>query len=404
MRVLSVNMSLDPVTGGGTAERTFQLVRALARAGAECEVLVTDLGRTRGRAAELPEADVVALPCLVERFYVPRCSPRRVREVVRRADVVHLISHWTLLNVLAGWYARRLGKPYVVCPAGALPRFGRSRGIKRLYNALGGTRLVRRASGHVAITGDERAHFRAYGVDPAAVTVIPNGVDVTVIPDGVDEGGLRGQAGERGLRDQAGEAAFRGAFGLGPSPFVLFVGRLNAIKGPDLLLRAFCAVRDRLPGHHLVLAGPDEGMRPELDGIVEEAGVAGRVHFTGHLDGPAKTAAYHAADLLAVPSRQEAMSIVALEAGAAGTPVLLTDRCGFGEVAEAGGGLVVPATVDGLARGLVELLGPGTDLGAMGASLRRLVLDRFTWDRAAGAYLALYRELLAAGPARPGDG
>lgn len=400
MRVLSVNMSLDPVTGGGTAERTFQLVRALARAGAECEVLVTDLGRTRARTAELPDADVVALPCLVERFYIPRCSPRQVGEVVRRADVVHLISHWTLLNLLAGWYARRLGKPYVICPAGALPRFGRSRVIKRLYNALGGTRLVRRASGHVAITGDERAHFRAYGVDPAAVTVIPNGID---------EAELRDQAGERGLRGQAGEAGFRDRFGLGPSPFVLFVGRLNAIKGPDLLLRAFCAVCGRLPDHHLVLAGPDEGMRGELDRIVEEEGVAGRVHVTGHLDGPAKAAAYHAATLLAVPSRQEAMSIVALEAGAAGTPVLLTDRCGFGEVAEAGGGLVVPATVDGLARGLVELLGPGADLGAMGASLRRLVLDRFTWDRAADAYLALYRELLAGGTGAPrpsldGDG
>jgi len=375
VRVLSVNMSLDPVTGGGTAERTFQLARALARAGAECELLVTDLGQTRRRAAELPEADVVALPCLVERFYVPRCTPGRVREAVRRADVVQLISHWTLLNLLAGCYARRLGKPYVVCPAGALPRFGRSRVLKRVYNALGGTRLVRGASGHVAITADELAHFRAYGVDPAAVAVIPNGVD---------QGELRA----------GGEAGFRHRFGLGTSPFVLFVGRLNAIKGPDLLLRAFCAVRGRLPGHHLVLAGPDEGMRRQLDRIVGQQGAGGRVHFTGHLAGPDRAAAYHAADLLAVPSRQEAMSIVALEAGAAGTPVLLTDCCGFGAVADAGGGLVVPATVDGLAGGLLELLG-GADLGAMGASLRRLVLDRYTWDRAAGDHLALYRALLA---------
>jgi glycosyltransferase involved in cell wall biosynthesis len=386
VRVLNVNMSLDPVTGGGTAERTVQLTRALARAGAECELLVTDLGRTRARAAELPEARVVALPCLVERFYVPRCLPGRVGEAVRRADVVHLISHWTLLNLLAGWYARRLGKPYVVCPSGALPRFGRSQAKKRLYNALGGSRLVRQASGHVAITADERAHFRAYGVDPAAVTVIPNGID------------------EADLRDQAGAAGFRHRLGLGPDPFVLFVGRLNAIKGPDLLLRAFCAVRDRLPGHHLVLAGPDEGMGEQLDRLAREHGGAGRVHFTGHLDGPSKAAAYHAADLLAVPSRQEAMSIVALEAGATGTPVLLTDRCGFAEVAGAGGGLVVPATVDGLARGLLDLLLHGTDLGAMGARLRRLVLARYTWDRAAAGYLALYRDLLAAGAGerRPG--
>ncbi len=381
MRVLSVNMSLDPVTGGGTAERTFQLARALARAGAECDLLVTDLGRTAGRAAELAEANVVALPCLVERFYVPRCSPRRLRRVVERADVVHLISHWTLLNALVYVEARRLGKPYVVCPAGALPLYGRSKALKRLYNAVVGTRLVRHASGHVAITADERAHFQAYGVDAAAVSVIPNGLEPDQ-PRTVDEAG------------------FRDRLGLGAHPFVLFVGRLNAIKGPDLLLEAFCRARQRLPGHHLVLAGPDEGMRPRLERTADERGAAAVVHLTGHLDAPAKAAAYHAADLLAVPSRQEAMSIVALEAGAAGTPVLLTDRCGFGEVAGAGGGLVVPATVAGLAGGLAELLGGGADLAAMGARLRRMALDRFTWDRAALEYLSLYRRLLQ----RPGPG
>ncbi len=74
MRLLNVNMSLDPVSGGGTAERTLQVSRALVRAGAECTVLTTDIGIDRARRQALSGVEVVALPCLVKRFYLPAVS------------------------------------------------------------------------------------------------------------------------------------------------------------------------------------------------------------------------------------------------------------------------------------------------------------------------------------------
>ncbi|WP_207956321.1 glycosyltransferase family 4 protein [Rubrobacter marinus] len=98
--------------------------------------------------------------------------------------------------------------------------------------------------------------------------------------------------------------------------------------------------------------------------------------------------------MLAVPSRQEAMSIVALEAGISGTPVLLTDRCGFGEVAEVGGGQVVPATVEGLRAGLDGMLKDTEGLGQMGEKLRAFVAERYTWGTAVERYLKLYRRIL----------
>lgn len=378
MRVLNVNTTLDPVSGGGTAERTFQVSRAMAKVGSECGVLTLDRALTPERVESLAGARVFALPLLLGRYYVPKvsfASLKKVRAAVEGSDVIHLMNHWTLLNAVVYLLARRLGRPYVVCPAGALIIYGRSKRLKRLYNRIIGNKIIRNADGHVAITAGEMPQYAAYGIGAERISLIPNGIDREDYPPG-------------------GETDFREEHGLGDHPFVLFVGRLNHIKGPDLLLRAFCELKMDLPEHHLVLAGPDEGMLPRLRSMVAEAGIGSRVHFVGYLGNTAKAQAYRAAEVLVVPSRQEAMSIVALEAGISGTPVLLTDRCGFDEVAEVGGGRVVAATSEGLRKGLISMLKDPAGLSEMGTNLQRFVGERFTWASAAERYLALYSRIL----------
>ena len=375
MRVLNVNMTLDLVHGGGTAERTFQISRNLARSGVECDLIVLDMGLTVEQLKALEGVRVHALPCVNRRFYVPKFSPGQIRQIVGDADVVHLMGHWTLVNALIYLSARYLRKPYVVCPAGALPIYGRSRRLKRLYNKLIGQKIVRDADGYVAIVKGEVPQFEGYGVPAMAVSVIPNGIELEAY-----------RARER--------PALRDEHGVGDAPYVLFIGRLNEIKGPDLLLEAFAGTSDELSDHHLVFAGPDEGMLRGLRETARRAGLADRVHFIGHLGGEEKSRALHDAELLAVPSRQEAMSIVALEAGISGTPVLLTDRCGFGEVAEVGGGRVVPATSEGLRAGLEGMLKDPEGLREMGEHLRAFVGERYTWGTAVERYLKLYRSIL----------
>ena len=379
MRILNVNALLDAATGGGTAERTLQLSRALAAEGAEVTVLTLDIGLDPERRQRLGKAHVTALPCVNRRFMLPSPAHWNLDTLVETADVVQLTGHWTIINVLAARAARQAGKPYVICPAGALPIVGRSRLLKHAYNALAGRRIVAGAAGWVAITALEREQFVPYGVAPERVTIIPNGV---------------------WMEDFAGHdgTAFRERHALGTRPYILFVGRLNPIKGPDLLLDAFLRLGPRCR-HHLVFAGPDEGLRAPLTETARAAGAAERVHFTGFVGGEEKASAYQGADLVVVPSRQEAMSIVALEAGACARPVVLTDRCGFDEVEAVAGGRVVSATADALARTLDELLAtdPG-GLRAMGERLAGLVASRYSWTAAARQYLALFTAVSATHP------
>ena len=375
MRALNVNSSLDTKSGGGTAERTFQMSRFLALQGAICTVLTIDTGLDDARALAVKPVEVIMLQPFWKRYYIPIVSWKAIKRVVNEADIVHLMGHWSVLNALVYFAARRVRKPYVVCPAGALPIFGRSKWLKRLYNFVVGNQIIRNASGWIAVTSAEFPHFESYGIPGSRVTVIPNGICKEDFPN-VDV------------------KAFRNSKGLPDGPIILFMGRLNPIKGPDLLLRAFALVQRRIPDYQLVFAGPDEGMQSTLIDMAKQEGVIERVHFLGFVDGKEKSAAYHMASLLVVPSRQEAMSIVALEAGICGTPVLLTDQCGFSEIKSINAGLEVPASVEGIATGLIHLLtNPGL-LEELALSFESLVSQKYTWDFIVERYLHLYKGLL----------
>jgi glycosyltransferase involved in cell wall biosynthesis len=374
VKILNVIMTLDRVTGGGSVERTFQMSRSLVKAGEECSILTTDIGVTPERIKELEGVTIVALACLSKRFFVPKFRYKEIENLVRSADIIHLMNHWTFLNALVYFIARRHKKPYVVCPAGVLLIYGRSRVIKSLYNWLVGRRLIRNASRHIAITADEIPQFITYGVQKDNITIIPNGID------------------EEEFRDSK-VGDFRTKYGLGGAPLVLFMGRLNAAKGPDLLLRAFCNAREYMAPYHLVFAGPDQDMSTELRAIVAQYNVGDRVHFLGYVGGLDKSRAYYAADLLVIPSRREAMSIVVLEAGISGTPVLMTDQCGFNELAETGGGMVVPASVEGLEKGLVNMLSDRDALKMKGQRLKAFVSKHFLWNSIIDKYVQLYKDL-----------
>lgn len=374
MRVLNVNVVLDPVFGGGTAERTYQMSKALARAGIDCVILTSDVGLSDERVASLEGVKVIALHCLVKRFFIMRFSWTELKELVASADVVHLMGHWRMLNFLVYFLARRVGTPYVICPAGELSLFGRSRWIKKLFNVAVGNRLVREASGYIAVTPDEIPVYESYGINAESVTVIPNGINEADFLYSDD-------------------AAFSQKIGLGDKPFILFMGRLNPIKGPDLLLEAFFAVADHFPAYHLVFAGPDGGLLNDLLHMTKARGMGNRVHFIGYVAGNDKANAYREAEFLVIPSRQEAMSIVVLEAGVSGTPVLLTDRCGFNEVDTVGGGRVVQATVSELATGLADMMNKQANLVEMGNRLKCFVKDNYTWELICQRYLALYSQV-----------
>jgi glycosyltransferase involved in cell wall biosynthesis len=376
MRVLNVNASIGRHLGGGS-ERIYQLTRFLLRAGDDPHLLVVNNEWSRQAAVEASvEAHLTRMPTLNERFLVPGGKFLRLLELVRSCDVIHMMSHWSVLNALVYMAARRYRKPYVLCPAGAFTPIARSLRLKRVYSLLVGRRMIRHANAIIAIVPDEIPQIAQAGGDPKRVVVIPN----AIIPEDYQ------------ARDDAG---FRSRHGLGDAPLILFLGRMNLIKGPDLLIDAFCAARDVFPLHHVVYAGLEEGMWSIVRETAARSGIESRVHYIGVIQGREKSEALHAAEFLVIPSRQEAMSIVVLEAGAAATPVLITDRCGLDDIQGEGAGIIVTPTVSGLERGLREMARRRDELPQIGQRLRRYTIERYAWNSIVERYRSLFRDVIS---------
>lgn len=378
MKILHVNHLLDPITGGGTAERTIQLTRFLKKQGAECALLTLDIGTPIFANNELKDVEVFKLTCFNLRYYLYIAWPFTIKKIISKFDVVHLMGHWTLLNAVVALSCMHQGKPYVVCPAGALKNFGRSQWLKRSYDFFIGRRIVQSANGWVAITEAEKSDFTHYGIISDSVVVIPNGIDPDQYVTPTDD--ATSVLTNFGLTQQ--------------DSYILFLGRLNQIKGPDLLLEAFIGIADKFPQLHLVIAGPDAGLLSYLQSLALQSNAADKVHFTGYLGGARKVIALRKALCLVIPSRNEAMSIVVLEAGICETPVIFTNKCGLENFADRGAGIMVDDSVRSIKNGLIEALSDLPNLKKTGEYLKEMVCEDFLWESQAKRYYLYYKQIL----------
>ena len=369
-------MSVDLVTGGGTAARTISVAKSIRNDfNKECIVIATDQGLSKKNIYEINDSNMMLLHSIVDRFYIPYFSFTKLAQLVKKCEIIHLMSHWTIINIIVYFMARFYKKPYTFCPAGTLKTFGRSFILKKLYNYFFGKRIIENALICITITEKEKNDFDGFKINFEKIITIPNGIS----PDYFSP-------------NNSAKSLFLEKFNLKGIKYILFMGRLNKIKGPDLLLKAFIRLSYEFRELHVVFAGPDEGMKTKMVEEVRKQGLDDRVHIIGHIDGNYKLGAYSGAKLLAVPSRKEAMSIVALEAGSCGIPIILTSECGFDEVVDFGCEVSDPS-VDGLYLGLKKML-KSKRLESIGDNLRREIINKYTWQNTASMYLKINEKVM----------
>lgn len=176
---------------------------------------------------------------------------------------------------------------------------------------------------------------------------------------------------------------------------LLFVGRLEPMKGVDTLLQAFAKVHARLPQWSLRIAG-DGGERLGLQRLTARLGLEEVVSFTGKQPHDLILREFAEAEIFCGLSRSEALGNVFLEAQASGCAVLATKTGGIPDiVADGEAGLLVPVDdVDAAAEALVRLAGDEA-LRRRFAESGRANAARYDWDAIAGRYAQVYREMIA---------
>ena len=172
-------------------------------------------------------------------------------------------------------------------------------------------------------------------------------------------------------------------------PLVLAVGRVEQMKGFDLLLEAMAD--PQLASAHVAIGGAGSEVAA-LRSLAGELGLSERVRFLGRLTPGQVTTAMASADVVVVPSRREAFGIVALEAWRSGTPLVGTVQGGMPEVVTGGidGLLVDPTDVTALSAALRRLIRDGP-LRARLVSAGRQRVEDYAWSRVAATYAECYR-------------
>jgi len=184
---------------------------------------------------------------------------------------------------------------------------------------------------------------------------------------------------------------FRGRFALPEERIVLFVGRLVYEKGIQVLVNAIPKILERINAKILVVG--DGYMKEQLFDLIEGLGLAHKVFFTGFVDDETLRNLETCADVCVVPSLFEPFGIVALEAMAAETPVVVSDTGGLSEIVEhdVTGVKVYPDNPDSLAWGITRvLLDNNHAIDRMKNNAYKSVQNRYSWDRISRQTKAVY--------------
>jgi len=295
--------------------------------------------------------------------------------------IYDLIStHYWLSGLVGMRLASEWAVPHVTSfhTMAEMKRRGRPEELEITQRDASESKIACSATSVVVWTDDEKEALVNYcGVDSYKVNVIPPGVDLSRFRP----------MSQRQSRDY---------LGYGPEKNILFVGRLEPLKGIDNLFRAVASL-ENLESIRLSVVGGDgnsqEKMR--LEALVKKMQLNQTVHFLGPIPQEELPMHYNAADVCVLSSYYESFGLAALEAAACGKPVVASEVGGLPVIVKDGstGYLVPPKRMDVIAERLCELLEDDLLRAHMGAAAR-IHAESLGWDSSADSLLSCFRELI----------
>ncbi len=373
--------------GGGMNVYVRELVSALAHAGIDCTTY------TRAHSADLPAEIVVepnhkvvhipagAVDMPKDNMFdiVPEFTDGVLRHINAHGgtDIIHA-NYW-----LSGLSGHSLKHELNVPLVSTFHTFAR-------VKALGGdpeSELRERSEAEVigcsdaicvSCTEEERQFIDLYGNPPGSIEIVAPGVEHAFFAPGDKRGA-------------------RKALELGDGPVLLFVGRIQPLKGADVAVKSLAALNRR--DAKLLIVGGASGAEGEAElakvySLIQQHGLDSQVRFVEPQQHHMLSTYYRAADVVLVPSRSESFGLVALEAAACGTPVVANAVGGLLTIVEHGrtGFLVADRQPEVFAKHIAQILDDPALSARMSAAAAERALG-YTWSFAAARLRRAYADL-----------
>jgi glycosyltransferase involved in cell wall biosynthesis len=319
------------------------------------------------------------------RFIMPSFSlkfNKRIKELSKYFDLIHLAGIFDFYSVpVVSMDLKFIYSSHGTFMKEAYKMMKLKKLKKDFYMSIIGKKILKKAKFIHLLTQEEKEHFlEFYPEFENKIRVIPNGLDLSQFEIDLNKSDLINKYPY--LKDKK---------------IILFLSRINRIKGLDILIPAFAKLHNEDKNYHLLIVGKDDGdgYEKRVRQWVNEYGLTDAVTFTGLLTGKDKLMAFYGSDLFVLPSYSENFGVAVVEAMACGVPIVVSDKVGISrEIKQYNAGTIVKTNVDDVYSGIKNVFQNLDEAKDMALNAKKMVHNLYDINKVADEMIKMYEEAI----------
>ncbi len=351
MKILYVSNYFKPHwEGGGPTKICYDLAILLNYKGHDITVFTTE-GSNPGIVVDVNKevlvddikvyyfSNVIKMFAKKFHFFTPFHSIKIIKNNIKNFDIIHIHEGNALLGPIVCYYARKFKIPYVWQGHGSLiNKLDQKYAIYyKILDKIFGD-IVKHASAAVALNENEALNYQKMGIDRRKIYIIPNGIDVKKYLNYIKTN------------------KFRLKYGLLDKKIILYLGRINKIKGIEIILEALTNITISRDNYVFIIAGPDDGFLKDVIKLIEKYQIGDNVIIAGPIYEEDKINLMKESDLFVLMSHYDTYPISVLEASACGLPSIISKHCEISNLLDGKSSIIIENESKILANNIVNLL------------------------------------------------
>ncbi|MDO5851625.1 MAG: glycosyltransferase [Methanobacteriaceae archaeon] len=294
---------------GGDVNVCYNISKQLAKKGHKITILTTTLDYNPENTNTIPNLEMITIPYLFNLslfIYSPKMK-NWIKKHIKEYDIIHLHEFRSYQNNIITKQAQKEKIPYILQPHASTPQHINKKYLKQIYDKIYGNKIIQNATKTIAVSKSEEYYDNQFGSKDTLL--LYNGMNIKEY-----ENILHG---------------FKKQFNI-TKPYLLYLGRLDKLKGIDIIIKSYKQVQKQYPDYKLVIAGKINSYKEKLDKIIIDEKInKENIIFTDYLTETQKKQAYNEAELFLNPVKyMGGVSITTLESILANTPVIATKESG----------------------------------------------------------------------------
>lgn len=391
MKILHVVPSFVPcLAAGGVVNASYQIAKKQKALGHDVVVYTTDSCIKRLEFEDNYNVNVDGIRVYYfknisntfkNKFTIdtPKGLRTHLKKHLKEFDIIHIHEHRHSLAILTHKYAVKYNIPYVLQAHGSVLPFFQKEKLKNIFDKTWGFNILYDAKRVFALTETEKLQYLKMGVYNENIEIVPLGIDLEEYNNLPEYG------------------KFREKFNISSDDkLIIFIGRLNRIKGLDLLIKGFNKFDKNNPDNKVKLAiiGPDNGFEDEIKSLIKKYNLNTKILLTGPLYKEDKLKALKDCDIFIMPSQYESFTTSGLEAMASSKALILTDCNHISEWVKGVCGETCKYNQDELALKIEKLISDDSLMEKYGENGRKLIEKEYNWDIIIEKIIKIYMKVL----------